>query len=146
MGDDALSRQFKTLYSEWGNAIANKDHEWLDGFFTDDFLGTAQPWPTLLVNKQMMLDLDKSIEAMDTVWLKVIAHKAGDSVITIGFVQYNNEEFREGTTIGDGMPSGSEIARLTAGKIVAYANGWRHNGERWQIFDHHMIGIVDGEF
>ena len=53
-------------YTEWGDAIANQRHDWLDGFFTDDFLGTAQPWPTLSVNRQQMLDLDKAGEAMDT--------------------------------------------------------------------------------
>lgn len=49
MSDEALSEQFQALYTEWGDAIANQRHEWLDGFFTDDFLGTAQPWPTLNV-------------------------------------------------------------------------------------------------
>lgn len=143
MGDDALSRQFKALYDEWGAAIAQKKHAWLEGLFTDDFLGTAQPWPTLNVDKQKMIDLDKSIEAMDTVWLKVVAHKVGDEVITLGFVRYNREDFKPGATIAEGMPTGSEIAALTAGKVAAYVNGWRYNGTRWQVFDHHLIGIVE---
>jgi hypothetical protein len=145
MSNDPLSTQFKALYGEWGDAIANKRHDWLDGFFTDDFLGTAQPWPTLVVNRQQMLDLDKAIEAMETEWVKVTAHQLGDDVITIGLVRYIREDFRDGATIGEGMPSGSEIAALTKGKIAAYCNGWRFNGERWQIFDHHMIGLVKDE-
>lgn len=144
MSDDALSEEFKKLYDEWGAAIANKRHDWLEGFFTEDFLGTAQPWPTLSVDRRQMLELDKSIDVMDTEWLKVIAHKVGETVITLGFVKYNREEFSPGSTIGEGMPSGSEIAALTAGKVVAYINGWRHNGTRWQVFDHHMVGIVEG--
>ena len=36
MSNDPLSAQFKALYGEWGDAIANKRHDWLDGFFTDD--------------------------------------------------------------------------------------------------------------
>lgn len=142
---DDLSAQFKALYDEWGDAIANKRHEWLDGFFTDDFLGTAQPWPTLSVNKQQMIDLDKAIEAMETEWVRVTAHRLGDDVITIGLVRYTREEFKEGSTIADGMPSGSEIAALTKGKVAAYCNGWRFNGQRWQVFDHHMIGLVNQE-
>lgn len=145
MSSDTLSIQFKALYDAWGDAIANKRHDWLEGLFTDDFLGTAQPWPTLSVNRQQMIDLDKAIEAMDTEWVKVTAHQVGDEVITLGLVRYNNEQFKPGSTIAEGMPSGSDISQLTAGKVVAYANGWRHNGERWQVFDHHMVGIVKGE-
>ncbi len=143
MGDEALSRQFWELYEQWGAAIANKDHDWLEGFFADDFLGTAQPWPTLNVDKQKMIDLDKDIEKMDTNWVHVVAHKLGDTVVTLGLVKYNNEEFKPGSTVAEGMPTGDEISSLTKGKVVAYINGWRHNGERWQVFDHHMVGIVD---
>jgi hypothetical protein len=144
MEGDALSREFKALYDEWGAAIAHKRHEWFEDFFTEDFLGTAQPWPTLSVDKRKMIDLDKAIEAMDTVWVHVVAHRVGQSVITLGLVRYNNEQFKEGSTIAEGMPTGSDIAALTAGKLVAYVNGWRHNGKRWQVFDHHMVGIVEG--
>ena len=142
MVDEALSKQFQQLYTEWGDAIANKRHDWLEGFFTDDFLGTAQPWPTLSVNKRQMIDLDKAVEAMDTEWVSVCAHRAGDDVITIGFVRYNREDFREGAVIAEGMPTGAEIAKETKGKIAAYVNGWRFNGERWQVFDHHLIELI----
>lgn len=144
MSDDTLAKTFKALYDEWGAAIANKRHEWLEGLFTDDFLGTAQPWPTLSVDKQKMIELDKAIELMDSVWLHVEAHKVGDDVITLGLVKYNHEQFRPGASIAEGMPTGSDISALTAGRVVAYVNGWRHNGERWQVFDHHMVGIVNG--
>lgn len=138
-----LSEQFKLLYDEWGAAIANKRHDWLDTLFTDDFLGTAQPWPTLTVDKQKMIDLDKDIEVMDVTWIKVTAHQIGEEVVTLGLVRYNNEEFKPGSRIAEGMPSGSEISALTHGKVVAYVNGWRHNGERWQVFDHHMVSVMD---
>ena len=80
MPDNALSEQFRDLYTQWGDAIANQRHEWLEGFFTDDFLGTAQPWPSLNVNRQQMIDLDKAVEAMDTEWIRVCAHRFGDEV------------------------------------------------------------------
>lgn len=145
MIDENLSQQFKALYTEWGDAIANKRHDWLEDFFADDFHGTAQPWPTLAVNKQQMIDLDKAIEAMDTEWLKVTAFRYGDNVVTHGLVRYHNEQFKEGSTIAEGMPSGSEIAGLTAGRVAVYVNGWRHNGERWQVYDHHLVTVVDSE-
>ena len=144
MAMDELSLKFKALYDEWGAAIANKRHAWLEGLFTADFLGTAQPWPTLSVDKQRMIDLDKAIEAMDTTWIDVTAHQVGEEVITLGLVKYTNEEFKPGAVIAEGMPTGSEISSLTKGKVVAYVNGWRHNGERWQVFDHHMVGVVKG--
>ena len=143
MAEDALSAEFKALYDEWGAAIANKRHDWLESLFTDDFLGTAQPWPTLSVDKQQMIDLDKDIEVMDATWIKVTAQKVGKEVLTLGLVTYNQEEFKPGSRIADGMPTGSEISALTHGKVVAYLNGWRHNGERWQVFDHHMVTVLD---
>lgn len=145
MADDALSAEFQALYTEWGDAIANKRHDWLEEFFTEDFLGTAQPWPTLTVDKRQMIDLDKSIEAMETRWVKVSAQQIGDQVLTIGYVRYLREEFRDGATIAEGMPSGSQIADLTKGKIAVYLNGWRHNGSRWQCFDHHLAAVIEDE-
>ena len=143
MSDQQLADQFKALYTQWGDAIANKRHDWLEDFFTEDFLGTAQPWPTLSVDKRQMIDLDKAIEAMDTEWVKVTAQRVGEDVVTIGLVRYNKEEFKEGSVIGENMPSGSDIAALTKGKLAVYMNGWRYNGQRWQCFDHHMIGVIE---
>jgi hypothetical protein len=145
MADEALSEQFHKLYTEWGDAIANQRHEWLEGFFTDDFLGTAQPWPTLNVNRQQMLDLDKAVVAMDTEWIRVCAHRFGDEVITVGYVRYYREDFQGDAPIGEGMPTGADIAQQTKNKVAAYLNGWRFNGERWQIFDHHLIELLPAE-
>ena len=108
----------------------------------DDFLGTAQPWPTLNVNRQQMLDLDKAVVAMDTEWIRVCAHQFGDTVITVGYVRYNREDFQGEAPIGEGMPAGADIAKQTKGKVAAYLNGWRFNGERWQVFDHHLIQLL----
>lgn len=142
MSDEALSEQFRELYTEWGDAIANQRHDWLEGFFTDDFLGTAQPWPTLNVNRQQMLDLDKAVVAMDTKWISVCAHRFGDEVITVGYVRYYREDFEGEAPLGEGMPTGADIAQQTKNKVAAYLNGWRFNGERWQVFDHHLIQLV----
>lgn len=142
MTDDPLASEFKALYTQWGDAIADKRHDWLEGFFADDFLGTAQPWPTLRVDKRQMIDLDKAIEAMETQWVKVEARRIGDEVLTVGHVRYLREDFKDGATIGEGMPSGSEIAELTKGKVAVYTNAWRHNGERWQCYDHHLVAVI----
>ncbi len=143
MVDQALSEQFLKIYTEWGDAIANKRHDWLETFFAEDFLGTAQPWPTLRVDKRQMIDLDKAIEAMETKWVKVEAQRIGGEVLTIGHVRYMREDFRDGASIGDGMPSGSQIAELTKGKIAVYLNAWRHNGTRWQCYDHHLVAVIE---
>ena len=143
MADDTLSAEFLALYTQWGDAIANKQHDWLEDFFAEDFLGTAQPWPTLRVDKRQMIDLDKAIEAMETKWVKVEAQRIGEEVLTIGHVRYLREEFREGASIGKNMPSGSEIAAFTKGKVAVYLNAWRNNGARWQCYDHHLVAVID---
>ena len=143
MADDTLSAEFLALYTQWGDAIANKQHDWLEDFFAEDFLGTAQPWPTLRVDKRQMIDLDKAIEAMETKWVKVEAQRIGEEVLTIGHVRYLREEFRAGASIGENMPSGSEIAAFTKGKVAVYMNGWRNNGARWQCYDHHLVAVID---
>ena len=143
MANQNLSDEFLTIYTQWGEAIANKQHDWLEDFFADDFLGTAQPWPTLRVDKRQMIDLDKAIEAMETKWLRVDAQRIGDEVLTTGFVRYLREDFRAGAVIGEGMPSGSEIADLTKGKVAVYTNAWRYNGQRWQCYDHHLVAVIE---
>jgi hypothetical protein len=141
---DELSRQFKALYDDWGKAIAGRDWDWLERHFAEDFLGTAQPWPTLSVNRQQMLDLDRKIENMDVRWLTVTAHRFGDTVLASGVVQYHNEAFTPGATIGEGMPTGDQLSSFVNGKSVLYIGAWRQNGSLWQIYDHHMIGVVNG--
>jgi len=143
MADEELVREFRALYNEWGAAIANHQYDWFERHFSDDFLGTAQPWPTLSVNKQQMIDLDKAIETMEVEWVDVKAQRYGNTVLTMGVVKYTKEQFRPGATIADGMPTGDQLSGLANGRKVLYINGWRHNGKHWQIFDHHMVGIVD---
>lgn len=141
---DELSKQFKSLYDDWGKAIAGRDWDWLERHFAEDFLGTAQPWPTLSVNRQQMLDLDRKIENMDVRWLTVTAQRFGDTVLASGVVQYHNEAFAPGATIGEGMPTGDQLSSFVNGKNVLYIGAWRRNGSLWQIYDHHMIGVVNG--
>ena len=142
--NQSLSAQFKSLYDQWGAAISNKDWNWFERHFADDFLGTAKPWPGLFVDKRKMIELDKAIETMDVEWLQVTARQFGDSVLTSGVVRYTKEAFRAGATIADGMPTGDQLSSLVNGKNVLYIGGWRFNGRDWQVFDHHMVGIVEG--
>ena len=144
MGSDALSAEFKSLYDQWGDAIANKRYGWFERHFADDFHGTAQPWRGLSVNKAQMIDLDKAIETMDVEWLQVGAQQFGDTVLVTGVVRYTKEAFRPGATIAEGMPTGDQLSALVNGKSVLYIGGWRRNGQDWQVFDHHMVGIVEG--
>lgn len=143
-GDD-LSMQFKTLHNAWGAAIANKDYAWFERHFADDFHGTAVPWPTLVVDKAMMIEIDKNIDTMEVEWVDLVAHRYGDMVVTRGVVEYHKEEFKPGATIAEGMPTGDELSALVNGRRAVYINGWRHNGVDWQLFDHHMVGVIDKE-
>ena len=142
MPTEELAKEFKALYDELGQAIANQRYEWFEQHFSEDFLGTAQPWPTLSVNKRQMIELDKAIEKMEVEWVDVSAQRIGNTVLTIGVVRYINEQFRAGAKIADGMPTGDQLSGLANGRKVLYINGWRHNGKHWQVFDHHMVGVV----
>jgi hypothetical protein len=141
MSDD-LSKEFKALYDTWGQAISDRAIDWFERHFAEDFLGTAQPWPTLLVSKRKMIDLEKAIEKMDVEWLEVTARRFGETVLATGVVRYTEEAFAPGATLGEGMPTGSQLSSLVNGKKVLYIGAWRRNGLNWQIFDHHMVGIV----
>ena len=143
MRADNLAAEFRALYNEWASAIANHTYDWFEEHFSEDFLGTAQPWPTLSVNKRQMVELDKAIETMEVEWIDVTAQRFGNTVLTTGVVKYIKEQFRPGATIADGMPTGDQLSGLANGKKVLYINGWRHNGKHWQVFDHHMVGPVD---
>jgi hypothetical protein len=143
MSAESLSAEFKSLYDQWGDAISNKKYDWFERHFAPDFHGTAQPWPGLSVNKTQMIELDKAIETMDVEWLQVKAHRFGAVVLTTGVVRYTREAFRPGATIAAGMPTGDQLSSLVNGKTVLYTNGWRHDGRNWQVFDHHMVGIVE---
>lgn len=141
---DELSREFKDIYDQWGHAISSRNWDWIERHFAKDFLGTAQPWPTLRVNRQEMIDLDKKIETMDVRWIEVTARRYGDTVLASGVVKYANESFAPGATIAEGMPTGNQLSSLVNGKSVLYIGAWRHNGKTWQIYDHHMVGVVNG--
>ena len=144
MSADALSAEFKSLYDQWGAAISNKKWDWFERHFAADFHGTAHPWRGLSVDKAQMIELDRAIETMDVEWLQVRAIRFGDTVLVTGVVRYTKEAFRPGATIAEGMPTGDQLSALVNGKSVLYIGGWRRNGDHWQVYDHHMVGIVEG--
>jgi hypothetical protein len=144
MADEQLSREFRALYDAWGQAIVDHDEDWFERHFAESFHGTAQPWRGLSVGKEQMLELERANVTMDVEWLEVTAERYGDVVLATGVVEYREEEFEPGATLGEGMPTGDELASLVNGKRVLYIGAWRHDGEIWQIFDHHMVGIVEG--
>jgi hypothetical protein len=142
MSADALSQQFKALLEEWLEAVTHKRFDWIAQHIADDFLGTAQPWPTLSVNKQKMLEAGKTVKKMDVHWIEVTARRFGEMVLTTGVRQYEKEEFTEAATFGDGQPTPNDLGRLVNGKRVLYIDAWRQKGDVWQLLDHHMVGIV----
>ena len=142
MSDDPLVDEFKTLHAEWRDAIADKKFDWFERHFAEDFLGTAQPWPKLSVDKEGMIRLSSKIDRMDAHWVDLDVSRYGDTALIRGIVHYEKEEFRPGAEIGEGMPTGHDLSSYVNGKRVLYIGGWRHNGRDWQLFDHHMVGII----
>jgi hypothetical protein len=41
------------------------------------------------------------------------------------------------------MPTGNQLAALVNGKSVLYTGAWRQNSADWQLFDHHLVGIIE---
>jgi hypothetical protein len=143
MNDKDLAVQFKRLYEDWDNAGAEGRYDWMVRNLADDFLGTAQPWPTLALTKQKLLEASKAVTKMEVSWGEVTARQFGDMVLTTGVRMYEKEEFGEGATFGNNMPTGNQLAELVNGKNVLYIGAWRKNGDIWQIFDHHLVGIIE---
>lgn len=143
MADD-LSVEFKTLYDQWEQAIQVKNWSWFEQYFADDWLGTARPWPDLALNRAQLIEIDKQIESMDAQWIKVTAHRLGDSVVTVAVARIGFEEFTPGGDLAAGVATTQEFNDYCAGNTIAYAGAWRHNGTNWQMYDHRMIGIIQG--
>lgn len=143
MSDDALSKQFKQLCDDWGQAIRDHDMAWFEAHFSDDFMATAHPWQTLRINREQMIDLDMKIVQMDVEWVQVIARRYGDVVLVNGIVHYEQEVFEDGAIFGENMPSGQELSSLVNGRAVLYTVAWRQKDGVWQIFDHHMVAVLD---
>lgn len=144
MPKDALSAEFKTLYDQWEQAIHEKDWAWFECNFAADWVGTARPWPEVNLNRDQLIEVDKQIEAMDAQWIEVMAHRLGDVVVTVAVSRIGYEEFKPGGDLAPGATSLKEFNDYCAGNTISYAGAWRHNGERWQMFDHRLIGIIHG--
>jgi hypothetical protein len=144
VSSDELSTQFRSLYSQWEQAIHKKDWAWFERYFADDWMGTARPWPALTLNRDQLIAVDKQIESLDAQWIDVRAHMLGDSVITVAVARIGHEEFKPGGYLAEGVATTREFNDYCAGNTIAYSGAWRHNGENWQMFDHRLIGIIRG--
>jgi len=144
MSDDVLSQEFKRLYDQWEQAIHQKNWAWFATYFAEDWIGTARPWPALSLNRDQLIEIDKQIESLDAQWIKVEAHRFGDTVVTAVVSRIGNEEFKPGGHLAEGVATTQEFNEYCAGNEIAYAGAWRHNGQNWQMFDHRMIGIIKG--
>jgi hypothetical protein len=144
MSGDGLSKLFKSLYDAFADAIANKKPEWFQRHFAEDFLATSAPWPTLHTRKRRMIEVLATIETMEVEWSHVTAQQFGTTVLSTGVCHYIKEVFQTDISIGAGMPTGYQLSSLVNGKKVLYVGGWRFEGDRWQMFDYHMIGPLEG--
>lgn len=144
MASDPLSTEFKALYDQWEQAIHQKDWAWFERHFADDWIGTARPWPDLRLNRDQLIEIDKQIESLDAQWIAVTAHRLGNVVVTVAVSRIGNEEFKPGGDLAPGVASLKEFNDYCAGNTISYAGAWRHDGGRWQMFDHRLIGIIHG--
>lgn len=144
MSDDELSRQFKAIYDQWALAIRAKDWGWFEQHFAEDWLGTARPWPALALNRDQLIEIDKQIESLDAEWLAVTAHQVGNSVVTVAVARIGHEEFRPGGELAPGVATTKEFNDYCAGNTIAYCGAWRHEANVWRMYDHRLIGIVQG--
>jgi hypothetical protein len=118
MGRDELSQQFKMLYAEWGRAAPERSIPWIERHLAEDFLSTAQPWPALCATKQEMLDAARAKRQVRVSWIDVKAQRHGSIVLT------------------------TQLAAFASGKRALYIGAWRQQGEFWQVFDNHLVGIL----
>lgn len=142
--DENLSNEFKKLYDQWEQAIQDKDWAWFERYFAEDWLGTARPWPQLLLNRDQLIEVDKQIESMDAQWMKVTAHRLGDTVVTVAVAHIGSEDFTPGGDLAPGVATTREFNDYCAGNDIAYAGAWRHNGANWEMYDHRLIGTIQG--
>jgi hypothetical protein len=130
------------LQGHWIAALSNHQYEWLERHLAEDFMFTAHPFPALKLHKREFIEADKKIESAEVKFISVRAEPAGEIIIsrTVADVK---EEFN--ADLGPGMPTASEITRMVSGQRLAYCSGWRHNGQIWQCFDHHLVSIIRHE-
>lgn len=139
---------FRELYQNWVRAIAEKDYGWFEKHLSEDFSATAHMWPTLRLDKQQFIELDKQIVDISADWQSVYAVPLGRLVVTVADLRMHREVFRTDTAISGSNAAGEDIASLTSGsevtgKLVSYIGVWKRHGDIWQIVDHRMIDAVD---
>ena len=127
------------LQGHWIAAISTHQFDWLERHLAADFMFTAHPIPGLRLHKREFIEADKKIKSAEVRFVSIQAEAAGEILIsrTIADVK---EEF--GADLGPGMPSAAEITAMVSGQRMVYCSGWRHNGQIWQCFDHHLMGII----
>jgi hypothetical protein len=118
MGRDALSQQFKMLYEEWGRAASERSIPWIEQHLAEDFQSTAQPWPALCATKPEILAAARTKGKLRVSWLDVRAQRHGSIVLT------------------------TQLAAFASGKRALYIGAWRQQGGFWQVFDNHLVGIL----
>ncbi len=141
--DEELSVEFKALYDQWEQAIQAKNWGWFERHFAEDWLGTARPWPALTLDRDQLIEIDKQIESMEAAWLAVTAHRLGDSVVTVAVARIGYEEFRPGH-LAPGVATTKEFNDYCAGNTIAYSGAWRRDGADWRMYDHRLIGVIEG--
>ena len=127
------------LQNAWIDGLRRYDYAWLETHLADDFLFSAQPFPTMCLGKRDFIEMDKKIKNPQVRFLSLQAESVAGLILsrTVADVK---EEFT--ADLGPGMPSTAELQRAVSGQHLVYASGWRHNGSIWQCFDHHLVSVI----
>ena len=133
------TRLVTDLYGRWIQCLMGRQFDWLERHLASDFLFTAQPFPTIRMNKHEFIEADKKIENARISFVSIAAEPIEDIIISRAIADVE-ETFH--ADLGPGMPTAEEITRAISGQRIAYCSGWRHTGEIWECFDHHVIGLV----
>ena len=133
------TRLVTELQGAWIDGLRRYDYSWLETHLAEDFLFSAQPFPTMRLGKRQFIDMDKQIKNPQVRFVSIQAEPLAGLILsrTVADVK---EEFH--ADLGPGMPSTAELQRAVSGQHLVYASAWRYNKTIWQCFDHHLVSVV----
>lgn len=139
--DPQIHAQIETMYREWIEAVQRRQFDWFERNLAGDYTCTARPFPSFHLNKRDFIEADRKVAEIEVEFVAVSACRVGN----VAFSNLILKVLREvhAMDLGVGLPSAEELARAVSGKTVAYASAWRLIGDRWQCYDHHLIGAIE---
>jgi hypothetical protein len=133
------TRLIGELQNAWIDGLRRYDYSWLETHLADDFLFSAQPFPTMRLGKRDFIEMDKKIKNPQIRFVSLQAEPLAGLILSRTIADVT-EEFT--ADLGPGMPSTAELQQAVSGQHLVYASAWRRKGAIWQCFDHHLVSVV----